>query len=386
MPGYYLPELRKNGFHLKADYTQALTDACNTLRMTCESRSSKLVLHLDELNLFAVHKDFKRHKNQEAVTRVDWPAYRLISLSDAIYSGLEGSPGLRVVFSGTSHAAGHLLRFATELKPAKIPPLRETSVEFVGRVLHHFLVLDHLEPIYVQNLYAQLAGCARSLEWFLHYLASHFGAVSASQLKEADYDLALIHARESFAGQCSNNLIPHGEDSKHVANDALLAFTFFRLYGGTRDAAERITFQAADVPLEWKGWSAAGAIHLLELPDGALQLQTPFPFLRNFLFENARLVQSHDERQLNSFMLSCVAQPDTFPGVAFQFAVALELQNTESPLHFSRLSAMPFTLFIWRRPLACPRCTCSRCLTRFHPRTLARVHGGGQARRRSALR
>ena len=76
-----------------------------------------------------------------------------------------------MVFSGTSHAAGHLLRFTTELKLAKIPPLRETSVEFVGHVLHHFLVLDHLEPIYVQNLYAQLAGCARSLEWFLHYLA-----------------------------------------------------------------------------------------------------------------------------------------------------------------------------------------------------------------------
>jgi hypothetical protein len=328
----YLPELRKNGFHLEANYTQALTDASNTLRKTCESRSSKLVLHLDELNLFAVHKDFKRQHDQGSVSRDDWPGYRLISLSDAIYSGLGGSPQLRVVFSGTSHAAGHLLRFATELKPAKIPPLRETSVEFVDHVLRHFLVLDHLDPDYVQNLCAQLAGCARSLEWFLHYLALEFGAIAASDLRPADYDLALIHARKSFAGQCSNNLIPHKEDSKHVANDALLAFAFFGLYGGTRDDDERITFQAADVPLEWNNWSAAGAIHLLELPDGALQLQTPFPFLRDFLFENAKLVQSHDQQQLHSFMLACVAQPDTFPGVAFQFAVALELQSTESPL------------------------------------------------------
>jgi hypothetical protein len=208
----------------------------------------------------------------------------------------------------------------------------ETSADFVGHVLRHFLVLDHLEPSYVQNLCAQLAGCARSLEWFLHYVATNFGAIAAFDLHQADFDLALIHARKSFVGQCSTNLIPHGEDPKHVANDALLAFAFYGLYGGTRDDAERITFQATDVPLDWKNWSAAGAIHLMELPDGALQLQTPFPFLRDFLFENAKLVQSHDERQLHSFMLSCVAQPDTFPGVAFQFAVALELQNFESPL------------------------------------------------------
>lgn len=155
----YCPELRKNGFHLEANYTQALTDASNTLRKTCESRSSKLVLHLDELNLFAVHKDFKRQDDQGSVSRDDWPGYRLISLSDAIYSELGGSLQLRVVFSGTSRAAGYLLRFATELKPAKIPPLRETSVEFVDHVLRHFPVLDHLDPDYVHNLCARLAGC-----------------------------------------------------------------------------------------------------------------------------------------------------------------------------------------------------------------------------------
>jgi hypothetical protein len=341
VPQNYLPELRKNGFHLEVNYTQALADSCDTLRKTCESRSSKLVLHLDELNSFAVHKDFKRQKGHEAVTRADWPGYRLISLSDAIYSGLGGSQQLRVVFSGTSHAAGHLLRFATELKLAKIPPLRETSVEFVRHVLRHFLDVDHLEPEYVQDLYAQLAGCARSLEWFLQYLAVNFGAIAASDLHQFEYDQALMHARQSFAGQCSNNLITHGEDSKHVANDALLAFAFFEHYGGTRDDTERITFQAENIPLEWKSWSAAGAIHLLELPDGALQLQSPFPFLRHFLFQNANLVQSYDKRQLQSFMLSCVAQPDTFPGVAFQFAVALELQDTESPLLATICKAFP---------------------------------------------
>ncbi len=336
---WYLGDLVKNGLALAENPNEAVVTSSNKVRNIF--RDTVLVLHLDELNIFAVRKEFTRAAESEHVPRDSWNDYRLISLGDAFHVALSANRQVRVVFSGTSHAAGHILRFPTELKMANIPPLSETDPRFVEGVLKYFLDTSIVDDEYFTFLCKELSGCARSVQWFLQHISVNRRSVQGCDLSRKDFDGALQHARDSFFSQCTDNLLPHGTEASHVANDALLAFAFCEQYGGQRDD-HGITFHAGKVPLEWKNWSEAGAIHLLQLPGGSgLRLQHPYPFLRDFLFTNANLVHSHDKEQFRDFMNSCLAQPDTFPGVVFQFAVALELKNSKSALWAFICKAFP---------------------------------------------
>jgi hypothetical protein len=63
----------------------------------------------------------------------------------------------------------------------------------------------------------------------------------------------------------------------------------------------------------------------------------PYPFLHDFYDAFSELVDEKHRQHLSSLVFSAVHQPDTFPGVGFQFAAALELTRADSKLWASVL-------------------------------------------------
>jgi hypothetical protein len=177
------------------------------------------------------------------------------------------------------------------------------------------------------------------VQWFLNHLAVHCSHVSP--LTSAHYTAALDDACERFKAQTSDALKTH---SGHVANDAMLAFAFYAQYGGTLEdekqddgndgtRGQSIRFPVTNLPHDWDMWASSGALHLTPSHDGkTVRLSWPHPFMVEFLLSNAEVVSAADHHQLRSFLAACVAQPDTMPGVAFQFACAYEVASDDSPL------------------------------------------------------
>ncbi len=74
---------------------------------------------------------------------------------------------------------------------------------------------------------------------------------------------------------------------------------------------------------------------------GDVLVRFPYPFLHDFYDEFSELVDEKHRQHLSKLVFSAVHQPDTFPGVGFQFAAALELTRADSKLWASVLKPWP---------------------------------------------
>jgi len=331
-------ELAKDGFSVFSQPNLALADACNKLH-------HKLLLHLDEVSEFMVPSSFHRKKLFELVQSDEYSSYCLISLQIAIFEALSRCPQyLRVLFTGTTSAEANLIRSAAPgLKIAAVDAPEASTPDFVAHVVNYFLDLSHLSPEFVNGVYTELAGCKRSVQWFLFHIDSKCKLILGDHLNEEYLGKAVDYAREQFLAQAAGKLLR----PQIVANDALLAFAYHQQYGGSvvkeKGQIVGISFPQDRIPKEWLLWNASGAVHLqLTFTFGILHW--PYPFIVAFLQRNAEIVASANTELLRSFLLCCVAQSETsMPGFGFQFAVARELTN-QSPLRSRILAKFGVTL------------------------------------------
>jgi hypothetical protein len=307
-----------------------IESACTELTRVVGDK--KIVLHLDEIGSFAVSTGFTREAPSTELGKIEFQNYQLISLTQAVFIALSHCRALRVIFSGTSHAEGHILRFDTNLKSASILPLSESDPAFVEKVVSYFLDLSHLDATFVDRIWKELAGCRRSVQWFLQYFDSQLADVPGKDLTAKHIEAAIDHSLQQFLKQASANLI----SSADVANEALLAFAFYESFDGKLviddGTVVGIDFPAAHIPDAWLKWGASGALRLTSNSGGQrVTISWPYHFMVVFLQSNAKIVSSSSTDVLRSFLMACVAQPDTMPGLAFQFAVAQELTDSRSP-------------------------------------------------------
>lgn len=333
--------LSANGFSTLLDYGDALKEACRQFEASIDAFSwdvapdhRRVVLHFDEMQALAVHREFVRAADSEEYVLVSERApYRLISLSNALFSALTSCSRLRVVLSGTSQLVGHVLRVGSALKLARIAPLQASDSSFVERVLAFFLDLQHVSPSDLALLYDKLAGCRRSIQWFLESIQRQFHTLQPVAITVALIDQALSYAFEEFKAQTRSNLLASAEPSQ-VTNAVLLAFTFYEAYGGTLlDDGQSISFPSQAIPQLWHAWSNCGALQMyMSSSQDIVTVRAPYYFMRQYLLQCVTIVTASDKTCLQAFVDACVAQPQTMPGLAFQMAVAIELLEAQSAL------------------------------------------------------
>jgi len=104
--------------------------------------------------------------------------------------------------------------------------------------------------------------------------------------------------------------------------------TYGKLVGSV-DKPEGIQFTS--VPDSWKIYGASG-IFRLQVDDEKAVLDWPFPCLLKYYCKHLSIVAG-DVEMLISMLLGTFSAPDTEAGRAFQWAVALELRFSLSPLY-----------------------------------------------------
>jgi hypothetical protein len=108
----------------------------------------------------------RRGSVEGKVPVAQWRDYRLLALSQMLLRAANANPALRVVFSGTSDLERNKLVLDSAWKTVSLRPAR-SDASFVRELLAKVLALDHI-PVAVQGrTYAQLAGCKRSVQFFL---------------------------------------------------------------------------------------------------------------------------------------------------------------------------------------------------------------------------
>jgi hypothetical protein len=248
----------------------------------------RFVLWLDDLQKLAVSDEFVRRRGSidGKVPFAQWSDYRLLALSQMLLRAADANPALRVVFSGTSDLERNKLVLDSAWKTLSLSPARSDTV-FVRELLAKVLALDHIPAAAQDRTCAQLAGCKRSVQFFLEAItvpifqgstaltayfclavvqARCFG-VPAKEVTADDWAVGVEAARASFFSMMKGNLkvaVP-GLSLRRTTTEALLALVFFSSFGGRlvlSSAGPALKFSSDKIPVMWHNMARAGLLDL----------------------------------------------------------------------------------------------------------------------------